>query len=124
MGRTFSGFPLQLTPIGSKGPYLPIPTVSFHDSAPSLKIAFNNDMKIYVTPDWYFTTRFREVFQNAKLPKIDQHNEWKEVKHWLGGPDMKHWPQQLHFAAWCAITSCGVLREMFDEGHSTLNLPP
>ena len=100
MHGTPSGFPLQLTPIGSKGPSLPIPTVPFHYLAPSLKKIFNDDMKIYVMLDGYFKTRFREVFQKAKLPEIDQYNKWKEAKHWVMGPDMKYWPQQLNFATW------------------------
>ena len=119
------GFPQQLTPSGVKG-NLPIPAEPFNEAAPSLKKIFNNDVKIYVTPDWFFFTRFREVFQKAKLP-LDQSpgpDGADEVRHWLGGPDMKYWPQQLNFATWCATTGCGISREIFDDAHTTLNLPP
>ena len=70
------GFPMQLTPVKVKSS-LPIPTVGFHESAPSLKKIFNNDIKIYVTPDQYFTTKFREVFQKTKL----RHTSAKESKN-------------------------------------------
>ena len=60
-------FPPQLTPIGLKDSSLPIPAVVFHAPAPSLKKIFNNLIDIYATPDQYFTTRFREIFQKTKL---------------------------------------------------------
>ena len=68
-------------------------------------------MNIYVTPDQYFTTKFREIFQKTKLT----HRSGKESKTWQGGPNMKYWPQQLNFAVWCATTGCGVSREIFDD---------
>ena len=58
-------FPTQLTPIG--GSSLPIPAVSFDSTAPSLKKIFNNWIDIYATPDQYFTTKFREIFQKTRL---------------------------------------------------------
>jgi len=110
------GFPFQLSPLGSKVS-LPIPGVPFDGKAPSLKKIFNAEIKIYVTPDQYFTTKFREVFQKTKL----RHTSGTEAKHWLGGPDMKYWPQQLNFAVFGATQGCGVSREIFDNG---MNLPP
>jgi len=110
------GFPYQLSPLGSKAS-LPIPAESFDGKAPSLKKIFNSEIKIYVTLDKYFTTKFREIFQKTKL----RHTSGTESKHWLGGPDMKYWPQQLNFAVFCATQGCGISREIFDNG---VNLPP
>lgn len=104
---------------------LQISAVSFNQSAPSLKKIFNNDVKIYVTPDWFFLVKFREIFQRTKLP-LDQSPGEKgvdEVKHWFYGPDMRYWPQQLNFVTWCATTGCGVTRELFDSDHTSLHIP-
>ncbi|XP_078361424.1 uncharacterized protein LOC144645753 [Oculina patagonica] len=114
------GFPQQLSPSGAKGSSLPIPAVGFHEAAPSLKKIFNSKINIYVTPDQYFTTKLREIFQKTKL----KHTSGKESKKWLAGPNMAYWPQQLNFAVWCATTGCGISRDIFDEEHSALSLPP
>ena len=66
--QSSEGFPQQLTPSGLKGDSLPIPAVGFHDTAPSLKKIFNDQLNIYVTPDQYFITKFREIFQKTKHP--------------------------------------------------------
>ena len=71
---------------------MPIPAVGFYDAAPSLKKIFNDQLNIYVTPDQYFTTKFREMFQKTKLT----HLSGKESKTWLAGPNIKYWPQQLN----------------------------
>ncbi|XP_020614165.1 uncharacterized protein LOC110052381 isoform X1 [Orbicella faveolata] len=110
------GFPYQLAPLGSKIS-LPIPAVPFDGKVPSFKKIFDALIQIYVTPDQYFTTKLRETFQDTKL----KHTTATESKHWQGGPDMKYWPQQLNFAAFCATQGCGVSREIFDSG---MNLPP
>jgi len=109
------GFPYQLSPLGSKVS-LPIPAVPFDGKAPSWKKIFNAEIKTYVTPDQYFTTKFREIFQETKL----RHTSAAESKHWLGGPDMKYWPQQLNFAVFYVTQGCGFSREIFDSG---MNLP-
>ncbi|KAL9981353.1 hypothetical protein ACROYT_G010045 [Oculina patagonica] len=114
------GFPQQLSPSGAKGSSLPIPAVGFHKAAPSLKKIFNSKINIFVTPDQYFTTKLREIFQKTKL----KHTSGKESKRWLASPNMSYWPQQLNFAVWCATTGCGISREIFDEEHSALSLPP
>ena len=119
VGQSSEGFPQQLTPSGLKGDSLPIPAVAFHDAAPSLKKILNDQQNIYVTPDQYFTTKFREIFQKTKLT----HHSGKESKTWLAGPNMKYWPQQLNFAVWCATTGCGISREIFDD-NSAIPLPP
>ena len=49
------------------------------------------------------------------------HTSGAKSKHWLGGPDMKYWPQQLNFAVFCVTQGCGMSREIFDNG---INLPP
>jgi len=110
------GFPYQLSPLGSKVS-LAVPAIPFDSKAGSLKQIFNAPIKIYVTPEQYFTTKFREIFQNTKL----RHTSVAESKRWLGGPDMKYWPQQLNFAVFCATQGCGVSREIFDSG---MDLPP
>ena len=117
--QSSEGFPQQLTPSGLKGDSLPIPAVGFHDAASSLKKIFNDQLNIYVTPDQYFTTKFREIFQKTKLT----HHSGKESKTWLAGPNMRYWPQQLNFAVWCATTGCGISREIFDD-NSAIPLPP
>ena len=117
--QSSEGFPQQLTPSGLKGDSLPIPAVGFHDAAPSLKKIFNNQLNIYVTPDQYFTTKFREIFQKTKFT----HHSGKEYKTWLAGPNMRYWPQQLNFAVWCATTGCGISREIFEDS-SAIPLPP
>ena len=118
VGQSSEGFPQQLTPSGLKGDSLPIPAVGFHDAAPSLKKIFNNQLNIYITPDQYFTTKFREIFQKTKLT----HHSGKESKTWLAGPNIKYWPQQLNFAVWCATTGCGISRKIFDD-NSAIPLP-
>ena len=117
VGQSSEGFPQQLTPSGLKGDSLPIPAVPFHDSTQSLKKIFNDQLNIYVTPDQYFTTKFREIFQKTKFT----HRSGKESKTWLAGPNIKYWPQQLNFAVWCATTGCGISREIFDDNSA---MPP
>ena len=95
------GFPYQLSPIKTKTA-LPIPAVDFTNAAPSLKKIFNNSIKIYVTPDSFSVTKFREIFQKTKI----RHNSASEAKRWLGGPHMNYWPQQLNFAVFCATQGC------------------
>ena len=110
------GFPYQLSPLRTKVS-LPIPAEPFDGKAPSLKKLFNAELKIFVTPGEYFKTKFREIFKKTKL----KHTSGAESKHWLAGPDMKYWPQQLNFAVFCATQGCGVSREIFDSG---VDLPP
>ena len=61
-----SGIPYQLSPLKTKTP-LPIPAVEFTKPAPSLKKIFNSQIKIYVEPDKFFVTKFREIFQKTKI---------------------------------------------------------
>ena len=123
------GFPPELMPNGLTTKDYPVPTIPFEESnAGSLKAIFDHDIEIFVTPTHSFTTRFREIFQKTKLPLVIEFRDDKsgitELKKCYNGPDMKYWPQQLNFATWCATTGCGVSRELFEENHSTLELPP
>jgi len=59
-----AGFPYQLSPLGSNVS-LAIPAVPFDGKAPRLKKIFDDAIKIYVTPDQYFTTKFQEIFQDT-----------------------------------------------------------
>lgn len=49
-----------------------------------------------------------------------RHTTSTESKHWLGGFEIKYWPQQLNFAIFCATQGCVISREIFDNG---INLP-
>ena len=102
------GFPAQLSPIPLSKPR-PVPAIDF--SATTGQIVadlFNKEMKIYVSPTDYFTTKFRKIF---KAPKIKVTSS-KYARPWIKGPNMGFWQQQLNFAVWCATTGCGVSREM------------
>ena len=65
-------------------------------------------MKIYVTPEAFFTAKFRQIFTQAQIT----FRSAKYARKWLAKPDMSFWPQQLNFALWCATTGCSVSREM------------
>ena len=106
-----NGFPYQLTPLKTKKP-LPIPAVDFTQPAPSIKRLFASLIAIYVTPDTFFTVKFREIFEQTQL----EHNSATESNIWSRAPNMKYWPQQLNFAVYCATQGCGVSREIFDSG--------
>ena len=105
------GFPFQLSPRQNKTP-LSIPAVDFTDKAPSLRDIFNDEIKIYITPDSFFETRFRDIFQGTRL----RHTTAAESKKWLSGLNMQYWSQQLNFAVFCATLECGIFREIFDNG--------
>ena len=103
------GFPYQLSPLKTKIS-LPIPAVDFTEPAPSITKIFNEENRIYATPDEFFVVKFRDIFENSRLT----HTASAEAKTWLRGPNMRYWPQQLNFAMYCATQSCGVSREIFD----------
>ena len=112
------GFPYQLSPLVQNTPQ-PVPAVDFSDNiTESVADLFNKEMKIYVTPTDYFTTKFRKIFTKAKIKVITV----KYARKWIKGPDMTFWQQQLNFALWCATTGCGVSREMLFPSNSGLNL--
>ena len=102
------GFPAQLSPIPLSNP-LPVPAIDFSaTTGSSVADLFNKELKIYVSPTDYFTTKFRKIF---KAPKIKVTSS-KYARPWIKGPNMGFWQQQLNFAVWCATTGCGVSREM------------
>jgi len=106
-----NGFPYQLSPLETKKP-LPIPAVDFTEAAPSLKKRFNSPIKSCVTPDSFFVTNFREIFEQTRI----RHTSASELKRWQEWPQMNYWPQQLNFAVFCATQGCGISREIFDSG--------
>ena len=110
------GFPYQLSllPTQSQAPQ-PVPAIAFSDNTgQSIADLFNKQLKIYVTPTDYFTTKFRQIFTKTQI----KFTQAKYARKWLGKPDMSFWPQQLNFALWCATTGCGVSREMFFSNSS------
>ena len=98
-----AGFPFQLSPLKTKTA-LPIPAVDFTEAAPSLAEIFNEDKRIYATPDEFFIAKFRNIFQQTRF----KHTASAEAKTWLKGPNMKNWPQQLNFAVFCATQGYGI----------------
>ena len=108
------GFPAQLSLLVENTPQ---PAVDFTDNiTQSIVDLFKKEMKIYVTPTEYFTTKFRNIFTKPFITWRSGH----DARIWLAKPDMNFWPQQLNFAMWCATTGCGVSREMLFP--SSLNL--
>ena len=59
------GYPFQLSPLKTRKA-LPIPAVEFTEPAPSIAKIFNQS-RIYATPDEFFTTKFRDIFQQTRL---------------------------------------------------------
>ena len=118
------GFPMQLTPFKrTKQTQMPIPAVDFSEEIDkSMQIAdvLNKELKIYVTPTEFFTTKFREIFKKTQI----KFSTAKYGRKWLAGPDLIFWPQQLNFALWCATTGCGISRDILSPSGSILNLSP
>ena len=109
------GFPAQLSPMQQYNKP-PVPAIDFSSTTgPSVADLFNKEMKIYVSPTDYFTTKFRKIF---KAPKIKVTSS-KYARPWIKGPNMGFWQQQLNFAVWCATTGCGVSRELLFGPQST-----
>ena len=111
------GFPYQLSLFVQNKPP-PVPAIDFSDdTGQSVSDLFNKEIKIYVTPTDYFTTKFRKIFKKPKIKVTTA----KYARPWIKGPNMGFWQQQLNFAVWCATTGCGVSREMLFP-NSGLNL--
>ena len=110
------GFLAQLSLLQqNKPPPQPVPAIAFSDNTgQSIAGLFNKQVKIYVTPTDYFTTKFREIFTKTQI----KFTQAKYARKWLAKPDMSFWPQQLNFALWCATTGCGVSREMLFSNSS------
>ena len=103
------GFPYQLSLRTTQRAPQPVPAIAFSDSiTQSVADLFNKEVKIYVTPTDYFTTKFRKIFKPPKTTITTS----KYARPWMKGPNMGFWQQQLNFAVWCTTTGCGVSREM------------
>ena len=114
------GFPAQLSPATQNNTPLPVPAIDFSSTTgQSVADLFNKEIKIYVSPTDYFTTKFRKIF---KAPKIKVTSS-KYARPWIKGPNMGFWQQQLNFAVWCATTGCGVSRELLFGTQSNNNSP-
>ena len=112
------GFPYQLSLFVQNKPP-PVPAIDFYESKTGQSVAdlFNKEMKIYVTPTDYFTTKFRKIFNKPRIKVTSS----KYARSWIKGPNMSFWQQQPNFALWCATTGCGVSQEMLFP-NSSLNL--
>ena len=100
---------------------MPIPAVDFSeeiDKSMHIGDVLNKELKIYVTPTEFFTTKFREIFKETQIT-------FKTAKYgrkWIAGPDLSFWPQQLNFALWCATTGFGISRDiLFPTGYLYLS---
>ena len=114
------GFPAQLSLLIANKPQ-PVPAFSFYDNiTQSIADVLNKEIKTYVTPTDYFTTKFRQIFTDTKIT----FRSAKYARKWLGGLNVSFWPQQLNFAFWCATTGCGVSRKILFPFGSSLNLTP
>ena len=77
------GFPFQLSPLKTKRA-LPIPAVDFTEPEPSIAKIFNQENRIYATPDEFFVTKFRDIFQQTRLThrsSAEAKNLVKRAKH-------------------------------------------
>ena len=102
-------FSSQLLLTTQNNPQKSIPAVDFSEQIQfSIGDVLNKELKIYVTPTEFFTTKFREIFKNTQITFTTS----KYARKWFGGPNMSFWPQQLNFALWCATTGCGVSCDM------------
>ena len=70
------GFPYQLSPLGTKVS-LPIPAEPFDGKAQSLKKIFNAEIKINVTPEENFITKFREILISKNQTEV---HFWSRIK--------------------------------------------
>jgi len=71
---------------------LAIPAINFAETPASLKQIFNKSINIYMTPDVFFVTKFREIFQQTKLMHSTVAKSKTSHTHkWLGGPHMQYW---------------------------------
>ena len=88
------GFPTQLTPfMQTKQPQMPIPAVDVSeeiDKSRHIGDILNKELKIYVTPTEFFTTKFREIFKNTQITFTTA----KYRRKWVKGPNLSFWPQQ------------------------------
>ena len=61
---------MQLTPFMHTKPQMPTPAVDFSkeiDKSRHIGDVLNKELKIYVTPTEFFTTKFREIFKKTQI---------------------------------------------------------
>ena len=115
------GFPSQLSPFIQTKIKKPIPAINFSEEIQlSIGDVLNQELKIYVTPTEFFTTKFREIFKKTQI----KFTTAKYTRKWLKGPSLSFWLQQLNFSLWCATTGCGISRDILFPSGSILNLSP
>ena len=80
------GLPYQLSLLQqNKPPPQPVPAIAFSENTgQSIADLFNKQLKIYVTPTDYFTTKFRQIFTKTQI----KFTQAKYARKWLGKPDM------------------------------------
>ena len=114
-------FPSQLSPFIQNKIKKPIPAVDFSEEIQSsIGDVLNKELKIYVTPTEFFTTKFRKIFTKTQIKFTTS----KYARKCLRGPDLSFWPQQQNFALWCATTGCGISRNILFPSGSILDLSP
>ena len=78
------GFPYQLSLLQQDKPQ-PVPAIAFTDNTgQSIADLFNKQVKVYVTPTDYFTTKFRQIFTKMQI----KFTTAKYTRKWLAKPDM------------------------------------
>ena len=60
------GFSFQLSPLKTKIAFS-IPAVEFTESASRIAKIFNEENKIFATPEEFFVAKFRNIFQQTRL---------------------------------------------------------
>ena len=105
-----SGFPLELT-LNPKYK-LSIPAIQFSDKSKTRPLAEALiNQKIYVTPEKFFSCKFRDIFSHTHII----HNSGRESHKWLSRPEITYWNQQLKFAIFCSTTASGVSNRLLFE---------
>ena len=82
-----SAFPYQLSPFTQNKP-LPVPAIDFSNTTgSSVADLFNKEIKIYVTPTDYFTTKFRKIFKplRARLQLQNTRDRGLKAPTWASG---------------------------------------
>ena len=68
-----------------------VPAVDFGHNVGGL---FDQEQKNICHAHRVFTTKYRAIFTNTKI----RYTTGKEARTWLGGPNMRYWPQKSNFA--------------------------
>ena len=77
--------PSQLSPFIQTKIKKPIQAVDFSEEIQlSIGDVLNKELKIYVTPTEFFTTKFREIFKKTQM----KFTTAKYARKWLKGPDL------------------------------------